>query len=91
MLYTFSKAQYDAETLDTFLTHLNENDVVVLWQDGVLQAVKNQDFFAKLPHCYLLEQDVVARGLHESLRIFKTLSLSEFIGLTEKNFPQIAL
>ncbi|QLB15822.1 hypothetical protein A6B39_10365 [Mannheimia granulomatis] len=91
MLYTFSKAQYDAETLDTFLMHFNENDVVVLWQDGVLQAVKNQDFFAKLPHCYLLEQDVVARGLSESLRMFKTLSLSEFIGLTEKFFPQIAL
>lgn len=91
MLYTFSKAQYDNETLRVFLTNLAESDVVVLWQDGILQAVKNRDIFANIPHCYLLEQDVVARGLSEQLLSFHTLSLLEFVKLTETHFPHIGI
>lgn len=90
MLYTLSNAQYDDETL-SLLNHLNENDAVVLWQDGVLQAVKNPQFFANLPRCYLLERDVIARGLQQSLSEFRTISLAELVKLTEVYFPQIAL
>ncbi|QNS15501.1 sulfurtransferase complex subunit TusB [Mannheimia bovis] len=90
MLYTLSNAQYDDETL-SLLNHLNENDAVVLWQDGVLQAVKNPQFFANLPRCYLLERDVIARGLQQSLFEFRTISLAELVKLTEVYFPQIAL
>lgn len=91
MLYTFSQAEYTPETLNTFLSHLTENDAVILWQDGVLQAVKNQKFFATLPHCYLLEQDVTARGLNEQLRSFKQISLAELVKLTENYFPHIGV
>lgn len=90
MLYTLSKAQYDEDTL-TVLSHLTENDVVVLWQDGVLQAVKNPQFFANLPRCYLLEQDITARGLEQILSSFQLISLTELIKLTEIDFPQVAL
>ncbi|MFA9488305.1 MULTISPECIES: sulfurtransferase complex subunit TusB [unclassified Mannheimia] len=90
MLYTLSKAQYDKETL-SILNHITENDTVVLWQDGVLQAVKNPQFFANLPRCYLLEQDVTARGLQQSLSEFRTISLAECVKLTERYFPQIAM
>ncbi|MDY2948160.1 MAG: sulfurtransferase complex subunit TusB [Mannheimia varigena] len=90
MLYTLSKAQYDEDTLTT-LSHLTENDVVVLWQDGVLQAVKNPQFFANLPRCYLLEQDITARGLEQILSSFQLISLTELIKLTEIDFPQVAL
>ncbi|AHG76468.1 sulfurtransferase complex subunit TusB [Mannheimia varigena] len=90
MLYTLSKAQYDEDTL-TILSHLTENDVVVLWQDGVLQAVKNPQFFANLPRCYLLEQDITARGLEQILSSFQLISLTELIKLTEIDFPQVAL
>lgn len=91
MLYTFSKSQYDNETLQSFLAHLSENDAVLLWQDGVLQAVKNPQLFAKLPRCYLLEQDVIARGLTAQLSVFECLSLTEFVRLTETHAPHIAL
>lgn len=91
MLYTFSKSQYDSETLHAFLSHINENDAVVLWQDGVLQAVKNPQFFANLPNCYLLEQDVSARGLTAQLAKFNRISLSELVKLTETYFPHIGL
>lgn len=90
MLYTLSNAQYDDEML-SLLHHLNDNDTVILWQDGVLQAVKNPQFFANLPRCYLLEQDVIARGLQQSLCEFQLISLSEFVKLSEIYFPQIAL
>ncbi|AHG72289.1 sulfur oxidation protein DsrH [Mannheimia sp. USDA-ARS-USMARC-1261] len=90
MLYTLSKAQYDDEML-SLLHHLNDNDAVILWQDGVLQAVKNPQFFANLPRCYLLEQDVIARGLQQTLSEFRTISLAECVKLTERYFPQTAL
>ncbi|HGO5823011.1 TPA: sulfurtransferase complex subunit TusB [Mannheimia haemolytica] len=91
MLYTLSHAHYDQETLRLFLTELSNNDAVVLWQDGVLQAVKNPQFFANLPRCYVLEQDVVARGLEKQLVSFKRVSLAELVKLTEAYFPQVAL
>lgn len=91
MLYTLSKAHYDEETLNFFFTHLSENDAVVLWQDGVLQAVKNPQFFAKLPRCYLLAQDVQARGLQGRTAEFHCVSLPEFVKLTTQYFPQIAI
>lgn len=91
MLYTLSKANYDEETLNFFFSHLSENDAVVLWQDGVLQAVKSPQFFAKLPRCYLLAQDVQARGLQEKLTAFQCISLSELVKLIAVYFPQVAL
>lgn len=90
MLYTISKAQYDDEMLQ-LLSHISDNDAVVLWQDGVLQAVKNPQLFASFPRCYLLEQDVIARGLTQTLSSFQTISLTEFIQLSENYFPQMAL
>ena len=40
MLYTFSQAHYSETDLQRYLTEITENDAVVLWQDGVLLAVK---------------------------------------------------
>ncbi|MCK3654933.1 hypothetical protein A4G19_03860 [Pasteurellaceae bacterium Macca] len=88
MLYTFANAQYDRQTLATLLTQVKENDAVLLWQDGVLQAVKNPQLFAHLKQCYLLENDVKARGIQTDL---PTISLAEFVHLTEDFFPQVAL
>lgn len=91
MLYTLSKAEYTPEALQTFLGYLTNNDVVILWQDGILRAVKNKEIFAKIPNCYLLEQDVIARGLTEQLNTFNIISLCEFIKFTETYFPHIGI
>lgn len=53
MLYTLSKANYDEETLNFFFSHLSENDAVVLWQDGVLQAVKVRNFCKIAPLLFI--------------------------------------
>lgn len=89
MLYTLSKAQYNADELTQWLAQITENDALVLWQDGVLQAVKNPELFANLP-VFVLENDLNARGLH-SLNSLPAISLAEFIILTEKHSPQITL
>jgi tRNA 2-thiouridine synthesizing protein B len=88
MLYTLSQACMDKEELQALLSTYNVQDALVLWQDGVLQAVKNPDFFAKLPNVFVLEEDLSARALHCNL---PTINLADFVRLTEQYFPQMAL
>jgi len=47
MLYTFSQSDYPKTELDNYFLYITEKDAVVLWQDGVLLAVKYPDYFAK--------------------------------------------
>ncbi|MDP8033755.1 sulfurtransferase complex subunit TusB [Pasteurella atlantica] len=90
MLYTLSKAQYDTSELENILINVTEQDAVLLWQDGVLQAVRSSQLFAKITHLFVLDQDVVARGLTLSSH-FKRVSLQEVIAIADKYYPQIAL
>ncbi|WGE81030.1 sulfurtransferase complex subunit TusB [Actinobacillus equuli subsp. haemolyticus] len=88
MLYTFSKAQYELSELNQILTQITENDAVILWQDGVLLAVKYPQLFAKISHLFVLANDLESRGLNTK---FKSISLSEFVNITETFHPQVAL
>ncbi|WGE58829.1 sulfurtransferase complex subunit TusB [Actinobacillus equuli] len=88
MLYTFSKAQYELSELNQILTQITENDAVILWQDGVLLAVKYPQLFAKISHLFVLANDLEAGGLNTK---FKSISLSEFVNITETFHPQVAL
>lgn len=47
MLYTFSQSDYPKTELDDYFSYITEKDAVVLWQDGVLLAIKYPDYFAK--------------------------------------------
>lgn len=87
MLYTFSKAQYDLSTLNAILEQVTPDDAILLWQDGVLQAVKYPQFFANT-QIFILKNDLIARGLKTT---FPTISLEELVKLSEQYFPQIAL
>lgn len=88
MLYTFAKAQYDQRQLYQILDQITDDDALLLWQDGVLQAVKYPDLFANVPNLFILATDLNARGLHTD---FSTVSLADAVLLTERYFPQIAL
>lgn len=87
MLYTLSQANYDQTDLAQLLAQITDNDALVLWQNGVLQALKNPDIFAKIKHCYVLEVDLCARGLHTHLPV---ISLNELVRLSERFSPQLA-
>lgn len=88
MLYTLSQAQQSEEELTAIFSRLTEQDAVILWQNGVLQAVKNHDFFAKYPQVFVLETDLNARGLSTDLA---TISLEQLVDISERFYPQIAL
>ena len=94
MLYTFSQAHYSKTELQRYLTEITENDAVVLWQDGVLLAVKYGEMFTQCKgQCFVLEQDVLARNVTALLpnNKVRSISLTDFVDLTAQYSPQIAL
>ena len=94
MLYTFSQAHYSETELQRYLTEITENDAVVLWQDGVLLAVKYGEIFTQCKgQCFVLEQDVLARNVTALLpnNKVRSISLTDFVDLTAQYSPQIAL
>ena len=88
MLYTLSKAQYDKQELTTLLAQLQPTDALVLWQDGVLLAVKNPQLFANRENVFALTQDLQARNLTVTV---ETISLEQAVRLTEEFYPQVSL
>lgn len=88
MLYTLSKAQYDKQELTTLLAQLQLTDALLLWQDGVLQAVKNPQLFANRENVFALTQDLQARNLTVTM---ETISLEQAVRLTEEFYPQVGL
>ncbi|MDU4464926.1 sulfurtransferase complex subunit TusB [Haemophilus parahaemolyticus] len=88
MLYTLSKAQYDKQELSTLLAQLQPTDALLLWQDGVLQAVKNPQLFANRENVFALTQDLQARNLTVTV---ETISLEQAVRLTEWFYPQVSL
>ena len=88
MLYTFSKANYDLTWLTQTPAQFDENDIALLWQDGVLQAVKNTECFANV-RTYVLSEDLHARGLTD-MNTLPEVELHEVVTLTEYYSPQIA-
>ena len=94
MLYTFSQAHYSETELQRYLTEITENDAVVLWQDGVLLAVKYGEMLTQCKgQCFMLEQDVLARNLTALLsnNQVRSISLADLVDLTAQYSPQIAL
>lgn len=88
MLYTLSQAHYNSEEFDALLAQLTNNDALIFWQDGVLQGVRSWQKCATLPNVFFLENDLQARGFSLDL---PAVSLDEFVRLTERFFPQVAL
>ena len=88
MLYTLSKAQYDIQELTALLAQLQPSDALLLWQDGVLQAVKNPQLFANRENVFALAQDLQARNLTANVA---QVTLEQAVKLTEDFYPQVAL
>ena len=88
MLYTLSKAQYDKRELSTLLAQLQPTDALLLWQDGVLQAIKNPQLFANRENVFALTQDLQARNLTVTV---ETIYLEQVVRLTEEFYPQVSL
>ena len=95
MLYTFSQADYDQQTLEIYVRNANATDAIVLWQDGVLLAIKQADVLARCQApCFVLENDLLARNLTallpENAKV-RSISLADSVAISEQYSPQIAL
>ncbi len=95
MLYTFSQSQYSQTELERYLLNAGAQDAVVLWQDGVLLALKQADLLARCEApCFALEMDISARNLTallpENAKV-RLISLADFVAISEQYYPQIAL
>lgn len=95
MLYTFSQADYDQQTLEIYVRNANATDAIVLWQDGVLLAIKQANVLARCQApCFVLENDLLARNLTallpENAKV-RSISLADFVAISEQYSPQIAL
>lgn len=89
MLYTFSRSDYSELQLIGYLNHLTPQDALLLWQDGVLLAIKYPQLFT---NCYLLDIDVQARQLDKLLPPkVRLISLLDLVKLTEQYSPQFCL
>nr|WP_314741764.1 sulfurtransferase complex subunit TusB [uncultured Haemophilus sp.] len=92
MLYTLAKAQYDKQELTALIAQLQPTDALLLWQDGVLQAVKNPQLFANRENVFALAQDLQARNLTAHLTDnVKQITLEQAVKLSEDFYPQVAL
>lgn len=95
MLYTFSKGNYGFVELNNHLNNMQAQDALLLWQDGVLLALKYPDLFQQTKAtCYALQMDILARNLTEpfsSLNRIQQISINELVDLTDQHFPQLSL
>ena len=95
MLYTFANREYDIQWLQQIFQQLTAQDMVLLWQDGVLLPLKYPTLFNQLAQYLLLENDVVARGIAPVLSKIATnakcINLSQTVQITEDYYPQINL
>lgn len=95
MLYTFSQPNYGLNELTQYMQNMQANDALLLWQDGVLLAVKYPELLQQSQAtCYALLADVQARHLQQPFSAMPNLQLISFeqlVDLTEQYFPQLAL
>lgn len=87
MLHTISNSTIDIE-------RINSDDAVVFWQNGVTLALKNHlqldAILAKTQHCYVLDNDVMARGLYPLLDSRVTMiDMSTIVTLSATYYPQM--
>ncbi|MBT0727292.1 sulfurtransferase complex subunit TusB [Rosenbergiella australiborealis] len=87
-----SPATIDMTYLETFI---GERDDVLLLQDAVYGAIKNNHYFfsfleKKRTGLYLLKEDAQARGITTLIdEMFEMVSYDQFVELTVKQSKQI--
>ncbi|PVX42685.1 tRNA 2-thiouridine synthesizing protein B [Pasteurella langaaensis DSM 22999] len=92
MLYSFSQANYAQPELMRYFQYITEKDVVLLWQDGVLLALRD---VALLENCKapvrIVVDDVKARGLISKIPTEWLIPQSLAVELTEQVTPHFAI
>ncbi|EOW6703849.1 sulfurtransferase complex subunit TusB [Cronobacter malonaticus] len=94
MLYTLSHSPWQVD-IHALLRLVRPGDDILLMQDGVVAAVKDNGYLATLlaspARVVALQNDVEARGLTAQISSsIDTISYTEFVKLTVKHASQMA-
>ncbi|MFJ5161870.1 sulfurtransferase complex subunit TusB [Pantoea sp. NPDC088449] len=94
MLFTLLQSPWQCD-IDSLLLLLQEGDDLLLLQDGVTAALAGSQMLVKLnatpAMLWVLEEDVVARGLVEQISTkVARLDYTGFVALTAKHQQQVA-
>ena len=94
MLYTLLQSPWQCD-IDSLLLLMQEGDDLLLLQDGVTAALEGSQMFIKLQASpaalWVLEEDVVARGLGEQISTkVARLDYTGFVAMTAKHQQQVA-
>ncbi|WP_392559054.1 sulfurtransferase complex subunit TusB [Orbus mooreae] len=87
MLHTISDSAIDIELI-------TPNDAVLFWQNGVILTIKDNvilnAILAKTTLCYVLDNDIMARGLAPLIDPRLTIiDMEMVVSLTEHHYPQM--
>lgn len=90
ILYKASSNPFENHALQQCLVRMQNNDKLILTQDAVyaLSQHKTHPTLSQYAPVYLLEDDVLARGLSVDSTLFKLISYADFVELT-LDFEQV--
>jgi tRNA 2-thiouridine synthesizing protein B len=87
LLHTVNKSPFSSTVLKQCLDRFGKGDAIVLLEDGIYGALTNHAYaplLKKLQCCYVLEKDVLARGLNPSMLLanVELINYEKFVALT---------
>lgn len=89
MLHTINKSPFDTHDLENCLRFIGDNDVLLLFEDGVYAAVNGTkkssliESLIKTNQVYALLPDIKARGIDALIEGVETADYDKFVDLVE--------
>jgi len=88
MLHTINKSPFSSQVLDNAIPFIGENEVVLLYEDGVLGAMEGTVISSKIKSIlaknkvYALQADLKARGVDKLVAGVEIVDYDGFVDLT---------
>jgi tRNA 2-thiouridine synthesizing protein B len=89
VLHIIKKSPYESSALEDALSYINQNDIVLLTEDGVYAVKKGGKYEGLLKNAmqkhtvYCLLADIKARGIQEN-EIIENVKIVDYKGFVEK-------
>ncbi len=91
MLHTINKSPFESNTLQDCIRFISNNDVVLLFEDGVYAAINNSkksdavSSILKTNKVYALQADLKARGINSLIDGIEIVDYEKFVDLVEEH------
>lgn len=94
MLHTVTRSPFQSQSLVQCLQYISPNDEILLLEDAVIAGLRENIYFDLIKNAdvkiYLLEADVIARGLQNKCdESLKLIDYKGFVSLTVKHEQHI--